>query len=321
MVMKKASSLLIFLSITALSFTQESIDGGFPFQTENFKSYHVYIPSDYNEATPHQMMVAFHPFNTNRWDGESWRDTLITFAETNSLILLSPDGGADGKVDDPIDTSFTSLLIDSMSIWFNIDETERYAMGFSWGGRTTYTYGLNNASKFKGFMPIGAAASVDMIQGISQNAENKPFFLVHGSQDSPNVRYTPFLNELDDNNACVESVLMNGVGHTIDFPDRNMILSNAFAFLKNEPCPLINANTEASKQSLQIIPNPNAGLFSVKGLEFLDADAISIYTINGERMDFQIEGDQISILNERQGFFILHYVQNNTKYISKIYIQ
>ena len=90
------------------------------------------------------MMLALHPLNTNRWDGEAWRDTLIDFAEANNLLVISPDGGSDGAIDDAIDTAFTTVMLDSMISWYNVDESNIYAMGFSWGGKTVYTYGLNH---------------------------------------------------------------------------------------------------------------------------------------------------------------------------------
>lgn len=300
---------------------QTTIDSGFAFQTESFKSYHLYIPSAYNENEPHQLMLALHPFNTSRWDGESWRDTLITFAETNNLILVSPDGGSDGKIDDPIDTAFTSFLIDSMSIWYNIDESERYIMGFSWGGRTTYTYGLDNVSEYKGFMPIGAAASIDQIQNSVGNASDKPFYLVHGSQDSPNVRYTPFLNALNDNDACVESLLMSGVGHTIDFPNRNQILSDAFSYLKNETCPLISSTKDIDEQSLEVLPNPNEGVFSIKTLNTLTLENLQVFTIGGQKVAIEIDNQYVRLLNYQPGMFIVTHTYQDQKQVSRIFVR
>ncbi len=68
------SSLLFLISIALIS--QEKIDSGFPFQNDNFKKYSLYVPSSYDESTPQSLMLGLHPLNTNRWDAESWRDTL-----------------------------------------------------------------------------------------------------------------------------------------------------------------------------------------------------------------------------------------------------
>ena len=136
--------------IGTLLFAQTRIDETVPFQSDPAKQYSIYVPSSYDANTPNKLMVGFHPFNTNRWNSISWCDTLIAFAETNNLLMICPDGGVDGKVDDPIDTAFTTVMIDSMLTWYNVDESKIYAMGFSWGGRTTYSYGLNHIEKFAG---------------------------------------------------------------------------------------------------------------------------------------------------------------------------
>lgn len=250
-------SLVLVLSTIVLS-AQNRIDGTFAFQTDSAKKYSLYVPSTYEAGTPHRLMIGFHPLNTNRWDAESWCDTLIQFAETNNLILACPDGGVDGAVDDPIDTAFTTALIDSMLQWYSINTEKVYAMGFSWGGLTTYTYGLNHIERFRGFMPIGAAINgTSPINSVIQNAAGKPYYLVHGNQDSPNSRYFPLLQALEDNNAIVNSILMPGVGHTIDFPNRNAILTTAFEWIDSVNCnQLTDIEILEDRQFFELFPNP-----------------------------------------------------------------
>ena len=156
-VMKKILVILAVILCSVELIAQQRVDGDFAFQTDPTKKYSLYIPSSYSVGTPNKMMLGLHPLNTARWNGISWCDTLINFAESNNLILVCPDGGVDGKVDDGIDTAFTSALLDSARIWYSIDIEKTYVMGFSVGGRATYTYGLNRPSIFGGYMPIGAA--------------------------------------------------------------------------------------------------------------------------------------------------------------------
>lgn len=257
-------NLLLFItSLFALSsFAQQRIDGTIAFQSDPAKKYSLFIPAGYNAATPHKMMLGLHPLNTSRWDAQSWCDTLIDFANMNNLILVCPDGGADGRIDDPIDTAFTTALLDSMEIWYNIDTSKVYAMGFSWGGKTVYTYGLRRTGRIKGFMPIGAAINgTSEINSIVANADGRPFYLVHGGSDSPNQRYTPLLNTLNSNNAITNSILMPGVGHTIDFANRNQILTDAYIWIDSVNCSLIDTGTttgvdEAPVYNFEVFPNP-----------------------------------------------------------------
>ena len=202
--MKKIIYTVVLNTIILQSFSQIRIDSSFPFQSDPAKKYSLYIPSGYNSNTPHKLMLALHPLNTSRWNGKSWCDTLKQFAETNKLILVSPDGGVDGMIDDAIDTAFTSALLDSIAIWYNINWMKAYAMGFSWGGKTTYTYGLFHSNKLHGFIPIGAAITgVTEVNGLLQNATGKPFYLVHGTLDSPNTRFYPIRDSLINRGAYV----------------------------------------------------------------------------------------------------------------------
>lgn len=230
--MKYTLLCLSFLFTTNMLFGQERIDGSMDFQTETGKKYSIYVPSSYETGTDHTLMVALHPWNTSRWGARSWCDTLVDFAEKNGLLVLCTDGGSDGKVDDAVDTAFTSTLLDSMRSWYSINDKKVFLMGFSWGARTTYTYGLSRSRVFAGFMPIGAAIALgDVPTNIRSNAAFLPWYVIHGSMDAPNTRFTPMIGMLDDNNALTESNYLSGVGHTIDFPNRNKILSKGFQWL------------------------------------------------------------------------------------------
>lgn len=251
--------LILFLAGGSL-FGQTRIDATQPFQTDPNKKYSIYIPSSYDVNTPNKMMLALHPWNVNRWNAKSWCDTLVNFAETNNLIIISPDGGADGQVDDAIDTAFTTAILDSMEIWYSIDTTKIYAMGFSWGGKTTYTYGLKNSKRFGGFIPIGAAINGSSeIASVAANADSEAFYVVHGGNDSPNTRFYPLVASLNNNNAIVETKLLSGVGHTIDFPNRNAILSRAFFWVDSVNCEQIASLSNLEYQdfkNMDIYPNP-----------------------------------------------------------------
>ncbi len=258
--MKKLVTLLACLPMLLVA--QQRINSSFTFQSQT-KLYSIYVPSSYSASTPSKLMLGLHPFNTSRWNATSWCDTLIDFAEANDLLVICPDGGADGKVDDPIDTAFTSAILDSMLVWYNVDTAKTYAMGFSWGGLTTYTYGLNHASRFGGFMPIGAAiGGSGPISGVSNNARRKPFYVIHGANDSPNTRYYPLINELTAKNAILNTILMPGVGHTIDFPNRNTILGNAFTWIDSVNCFQIDST---------VVFNDSLGVFNDSVMVYNDS--------------------------------------------------
>lgn len=238
---------------------QERINGEFPFDTDPAKKYSLYIPSTYTIGEANKVMLALHPFNTSRWDGESWCDTLVDFAEANDLILICPDGGADGKIDDAIDTAFTSVLIDSVANWYALDFDKFYGIGFSWGSKGLYTYGLSHGDLIKGYIPVGAAISgtSEVNETLQMNANGKPFYIVHGASDSPTTRFYPVRDSLIAKGAIVATNLMAGVGHTIDFPDRNAILTVAFNWIDSVNCSsLLLPTFEPANTAVSVYPNP-----------------------------------------------------------------
>ena len=315
----RLSILFTFLLSSISLIAQESINGTIDFQTDPAKKYSIYVPSNYDENVSNALMVGLHPLNTNRWDAESWRDTLIVFAESNDLILAIPDGGSDGAIDDPIDTAFTSLLIDSMSIWYNINEDQKYLMGFSWGGKTVYSYGLRRVDEFAGFIPIGAAISGGSeIEGLTPNAKDKNWYIVHGSNDSPNTRYTPPVNLLTEAGACLESNLLQGVGHTIDFPDRNEILSSAFAFVRDNACITSSTEEAGKKLNIQAIPNPSNSFFYLNNHS--NVTKVTCLDSQGRMISHTQQGNEIQLDEKFSGLLFIQIETDNYKEVVKHFV-
>ncbi len=253
-------SLLLCL-ISSFLFAQTQINSSFPFQTDSNKKYSIVVPSGYSPASPSKVMLGLHPLNTNRWSGQTWCEYLVEFAESNNLLLVCPDGGSDGRIDDAIDTAFTSVLLDSVALWYEIDEEKVYAIGFSWGGRTTYTYGLNNTHRLHGFIPIGAAMNGLNIDNVAANAKDQPFYLIHGGNDNLGGNFSPYKELLEDQGAILNSKVLPGVGHTIDFANNMAILTEAYRWIDSVNCD--TTSTTTGLQDLQnavsfwsVFPNP-----------------------------------------------------------------
>ena len=215
---------------------QARIDSSFSFQTDPAKAFAIYVPSAYSASVANKAMLAFHPWHATWGNSKTWCDILTDFAEENDLLLICPDGGSDGRVDDAIDKAFTTALLDSVRTWYTIDTDKVFAMGFSWGARATYTYGLANSETFAGFLTIGA-----FVNGTSQvgaallaKAVNKPFYIMHGDSDATvnlQTGFFPIRDALINAGAIVNTLILEEVGHTINFPDRDQRLSDAFRWL------------------------------------------------------------------------------------------
>ncbi len=249
--------LSFFLFVSTLS-GQLKVDSGFAFQSNPNKKFALYIPSNYDETKPNKAVLALHPYNTRRWDASTWRDKLVEFAEMNDLLLICPDGDADGKIDDPIDTAFTSALLDSVMRWYNINAKKLFIMGFSWGGRTTYTYGLRRAGRFAGFIPMSPAINgTGLFRSFLPNAKGKPFYLICGSLDAPNQRFYAPLNALKAAGAIVNDSLLAGVGHTVDYAGSTRMFDIAFDWVDSVDTRITTRTLSPSSSGIPLLyPNP-----------------------------------------------------------------
>ena len=314
--MQYAIRLFIILGLTALSFTaiaQEQINGSLPFQSDPSKDYSIFIPSGYEEGQEIAAFLALHPLNPVNWDGRRWCEEIADFAEENNVILICPDGGADGAIDDAIDTAFTTVMIDSAMTWYSIAPDSLYAMGFSWGGKTTYTYGLNHVNKFAGFMPIGAATSINDINGIADQSFEKPFYIIHGGNDNPNTRFYPMIERLESEGAVVESNLMPGVGHTIWFPNQVQILTDGYDWLKENSASIVDVKDELLFQRHVVLTKENylVGM----SLEFNEeiTGKVNIYSIDG-RLITSGSSNDIKVPNNT-GVYVVTIGERSQKFI------
>jgi len=273
---------------------QTRIDDTIAFQTDPAKKYSIYVPSTYSEGTQNKLILAFHPLHAFWGNSTQWCTTLTEFAEANDLLMVCPDGGNDGRVDDAIDKSFSTALLDSMETWYTVDTDRVFVLGFSWGARAAYTYGLANVERFAGFMTIGA-----FIQGTNQvgqalidNSEGKPFYIMHGDSDlTVNLAngFFPIRDALVDAGAVVNSLILQGVGHTIDFPNRNQILTDAFQWVEatsNGMSVGVEALKGRNSIDFDIYPNPAGSTlhFNSESSAEVETVAIQIFDIMGRRV-------------------------------------
>lgn len=314
--MKSRYSVLIvlffFLSNIAQLHSQQRIDGSFAFKNVA-KKYSLYIPSNYTSGSA--AVLGFHPLNTARWNSISWRDTLIAFAEQNSVLLICPDGGSDGRVDDAIDTAFTTTLLDSVAAWYPYQKSTLIAMGFSWGGRTTYTYGLSHPQLVKGLIPIGAAIEgTKEILGLESNAVNKNIFIVHGSRDDLPNRFTPAFQLLNSIHCCLFDTILSGIDHTIDFPNRNAILSHAYQLVKNNVCLASDVKEINAMKNASLFPSHySQGKLRIKNIRHIEFSA-HLLSLEGKSVaNFKILPGENSIsLPLQLGLYYIIDKTNNT---------
>jgi predicted esterase len=268
----------------------------------------ILVPSRFKQGVTNAV-IALHPLNTARWNGVSWRDTLAAFAEQNQCFLICPDGGTDGRIDDPVDALFISAIIETIPLLYGYNTNKVVLMGFSVGGLATYTYGLSHVDKFIGFIPIGAAINgTTEIENLAKNAKDKIIYLVHGSEDDLNNRFLPAKSLLIESKACVKDSVLNGVGHTIDFPNRNEILSHAYQYILTNSCSTTDIQTESEFEVLNIQNPASQQIFIPESLSHF---SITILNSFGQNM-CKLHTGENAISHLTSGVYFLR-IENGSK--------
>lgn len=310
---------------------QKKIDQAFVFPSNGgYRNYSIYEPSGLVDSIPIKMMVGFHALELGTWNAKSYRDTLVTLAESKNLLIVCPDGGQNGKINEDFDYEFTEALIDSMIAWYNVDVLQIYAIGFGEGGKAVYEYGLNHKKTFKGFIPIGASITGTIfVEDVIHKASCKNYYIIHGSSDKPNTRYYPIRDELIQNNARVNSILMASIGHTYDFPNREIILRSAFTYIDTASCDFTGIVQNQPNVELKIFPTIIYQGQSF-GINILDRDKSENLKLLAVSMNGRVQtlewslGPSGIVVNSTpldKGIFVVLIQRDRSKMVSKIIIR
>lgn len=134
------------LFTTSISWT--NTDGS---QTRSMK---VYVPTNYNAGTAYSLVIGLHGLG----DTPSNYIQGIAYFATNSyfgnVILACPDEGTASTswFSGDEDFKILSAVINKLSSTHNIDLNRVFAQGFSFGGKSVYLHGLDEADFLRGII-------------------------------------------------------------------------------------------------------------------------------------------------------------------------
>jgi predicted esterase len=285
------STMLIVLGSWIVSAQTGKYDQRVVYGAEKDRGFSLYFPQTYRSGDRLPLVVSFHPYSSFRWNGQSWRDSLISFAEANGVILLCPDGGANGRTDDPEDFDFTINLISRLLYDQRIDPYRIYTLGYSWGAKAALKFSTEHANLIRGMLLMGVSSDQAISEFGHQIADlrNMRCYMVHGSLDAPRVRFHPLRNALMSAGVCLNVRLLENVGHSFNFQERDRVLEEAFQWLEEGQCYSLPPHTpavqrqQAKYSNLTVYPNPGyAGSHVwVKGVQAEDVRQIKILYDNG----------------------------------------
>jgi polyhydroxybutyrate depolymerase len=180
------------------------------------RTYHVYLPSNFEDATPTPMVFALHGGGGTGGNFESVvsDETLTEAAESRGMILIMPDGidkrwndgrtehfGNDKMYDD---LGFISALIDKMIQDYGVDPERVYSTGISNGGLMSVRLALDLSDKIAAVVPVTAQISKAVESIIPEFPTS--IMIINGTDD-PLVPYEGGCIEITVSNGCRGEVL------------------------------------------------------------------------------------------------------------------
>jgi len=168
-------------------------------QHEGFeRTYHVYLPTNFNKENPSSMVLALHGGGGSGSDFENdvSAGTLTAAAEARNVILVTPEGidkrwndgrsehfGNDRMYDD---LGFISAIIDHMIENYNVNADKVYATGISNGGLMSIRLALDLSNKIAAVAPVTAQIS----KAIESKVPEFPIsIMIINGEDDPLVPY------------------------------------------------------------------------------------------------------------------------------------
>jgi hypothetical protein len=168
------------------------------------------VPTDYSPDKNYPLLLAWH----GSGDGGSNMRYIITSLLGNNInaIVICPDAN---KVNGKDSSYFYNLGREAYYYAknsYSIDQSKTVVMGFSWGGKFSFEFGLLNTNLFKGI--IGHAPAIGSLsQDMWSNIKNVRMATILGDKDFNYVAVNSLMNSIINKNANLLYLVKPGVVH------------------------------------------------------------------------------------------------------------
>lgn len=157
----------------------------------------IYTPANYSADEHLPLVINMHPFVGNG-SGQMFYTNYNRLADTARCIVVYPDGiqgrwnsgdfmGIPNYVDD---VGFINLIIDYMSLLYNIDSRRVYATGYSAGGFMSYRLACELTNRITAIAPVAASMNPSTYE--TCNPDRPVPVLAINSIDDPITIYNGF---------------------------------------------------------------------------------------------------------------------------------
>lgn len=183
------------------------------------RSYILHLPTGYNPANSHSLVLNFHGLNMTGSQLQS-RTGMDAISNANNFIVVYPDGlnnswnaGINnGNVDD---VGFVNTLINALTADYSINAEKIYATGYSMGGYFSYRLACRLSEKIAAIAPVsGLMADINNC-GATRSV---PVMHIHGTSDwlVPYSNVSSVLNYWRTENNCTADPQITSLPNSVD---------------------------------------------------------------------------------------------------------
>ncbi|MDG4788877.1 RICIN domain-containing protein [Micromonospora sp. WMMD1102] len=153
------------------------------------RSFILRIPANYNNNTPYRLMFAFHWWGGTAGDvayggadGAAWAYYGQQEQSNNSAILVAPQGIDNGWANSGgEDLTFVDDMIRRIESDLCVNQAQRFALGFSYGGSMSYALACARPTVFRAVTVYGAPG---LLSGCTGGTQPVAYFGIHGISDN-----------------------------------------------------------------------------------------------------------------------------------------
>ncbi|HEV7713700.1 MAG TPA: ricin-type beta-trefoil lectin domain protein [Asanoa sp.] len=152
------------------------------------RSFILRVPANYNSNNPYRLIFAFHWRGGTMNDvasggssGAAWAYYGMQEQSANSAILVAPQGIGNGWANSGgQDITLVDDIMRRIEDGLCVDTTQRFAMGFSYGGGMSYAIACTRANVFRAVAVYSGA----QLSGCSGGTQPIAYFGIHGISDN-----------------------------------------------------------------------------------------------------------------------------------------
>ena len=181
---------IIFFCLFSISIAQETLNESIV-HDDLVRDYIIHIPSSYDNKIPIPLVLCFHGYGGTA-SGISYTN-FNDISDTANFIVVYPQGTLlkrkshwnvggwtlDSKIDD---VGFISSLLDSLSKWYNINQSRIYSTGMSNGGYMSFLLACQLSDRIAAIASV-TGSMTPQTYNLCNPQRPIPVLQIHGTND------------------------------------------------------------------------------------------------------------------------------------------